>query len=42
VLQTSSLEETAMSGVYGYSNCAMSGTGSFTGVQVPFPTGDAR
>jgi hypothetical protein len=42
VLQTSSLDETTMSGVYGFSNCAMSGTGSFTGIQTPFPSGDAR
>ncbi len=42
VLQTSSLTETEMAGVYGYSNCAISGTGSFDGEQIPFPSGDAR
>lgn len=41
VLQTSSRDETTMSGVYGFSNCARSGTGSFTGIQIPFPSGDA-
>jgi hypothetical protein len=42
VLQTSSFSETEMEGVYGYSNCAISGTGTFTGEQIPFPSGDAR
>jgi hypothetical protein len=42
VLQTSSMDETEIEGVYGYSNCGMSGTGTFTGTQVAFPDGDAR
>ena len=42
VLQTSEFGEVEMAGVYGYTNCATSGTGSFTGTKVAFPTADER
>jgi len=40
ILQTASHTDTEMSGVYGFSNCAMSGTGSFTGERTAFPAED--